>query len=207
MWKRGIIFRHRTSAAFVRLAFAAALAGTAALSPAVAGGSQSYLSFTQNVDAPEGFAGVCARYTWACAQSGRGTPSAGAAIAVAQRVNSSVNRTTREIADSVQYGREEYWALPTGRGGDCEDFALAKKRDLIGQGIAPERLLIATVLDRARKPHAVLVLRTDAGDFVLDNLTDRILGWRETGYTFLRMQNPDAPGRWSAILAGGILGS
>ena len=52
----------------------------------------------------------------------------------------------------------------------------------------------------------MLVVRTDTGDFVLDNLTDRVLDWRKTGYTFLRMQNPQAPNRWSAVLAGGVLG-
>jgi len=94
--------------------------------------------------------------------------------------------------------------LPGPRGGDCEDFALAKKKRLIEAGVPAGAVLIATALDRRRKPHAVLVLRARAGDYVLDNLTDRMLLWHRTGYSFLRMQNPIAPWKWDLIAAGGI---
>lgn len=50
----------------------------------------------------------------------------------------------------------------------------------------------------------MLVLRTEEGDFVLDNLNNRVKGWQETGYSFLRMQNPDAPHRWNAVFKGGM---
>jgi predicted transglutaminase-like cysteine proteinase len=115
-----------------------------------------------------------------------------------------VNRQVRPITDRRQYRRDEHWALPTSRGGDCEDFALLKKRELIALGVPADKLLIATVLDRKRQPHAVLVLSTLQGDYVLDNLTSRIKPWGQTGYSFLRMQDPRAPERWVAVLAGGI---
>ncbi len=209
MWFRGFPYARNKggSSVSLRAAVALSLALTATLSPAHATSDRPFLQTVKAVDAPEGFSGICTRYGWACARSGHAAPDGRKALALATEVNARINRQTREIADLVQYKRNEYWALPTSRGGDCEDFALAKKQALIAEGIAPESLLIATVLDRSRNPHAVLVLRTDAGDYVLDNLTNRILGWRETGYTFLRMQNPAAPGKWSAILAGGVLGS
>ena len=155
--------------------------------PAAATALRPHLTPVKEVGAPDGFSGVCARYAWACAQSGGENLSSADLLALAEKINLAVNRSTA-------------------RGGDCEDFALAKKQALIARGIAPQRLLIATVLDRKSNPHAVLVVRTDTGDFVLDNLTDRVLDWRKTGYTFLRMQNPQAPNRWSAVLAGGVLG-
>ena len=93
-------------------------------------------------------------------RSGRGIGKADGVLRVAKAVNTSVNRSTRAVSDLRQYGDEEVWALPTSLGGDCEDIALLKKRELIKRGIAPERLLIATVLDRNRGSHAVLVLRT-----------------------------------------------
>ena len=156
------------------------------------------------IAAPEGFRGVCARYKWACARSGRGIGKADGVLRVAKAVNTSVNRSTRAVSDLRQYGDEEVWALPTSLGGDCEDIALLKKRELIKRGIAPERLLIATVLDRNRGSHAVLVLRTGDEDLVLDNLKNSILPWRKTGYSFLSMQNPSAPHKWDAVLAGGV---
>jgi predicted transglutaminase-like cysteine proteinase len=179
------------------------LAGAAL--PAWSGtGSEAHLLARQPIAAPVGFKGVCARYEWACARSGRDNAQSGSALQLAKVVNTSVNRTTRSVSDRRQYGNEEVWALPTSYGGDCEDIVLLKKRELIRQGIAPERLLIATVLDRRRSAHAVLVLRTGDEDLVLDNLKNRILPWRKTGYSFLRMQNPSAPHKWDAVLAGGM---
>ena len=66
--------------------------------------------------------------------------------------------------------------------------------------MAPNRLLVAVVLDRKRQPHAVLVLRSDMGDFVLDNLNKRVLPWQKTGYAFLRMQDPRDPTRWVSVM-------
>lgn len=162
---------------------------------------------TKSVSAPLGFRGVCQRYAWACSGSARAAVTDPAAkLAVATRVNRAVNRQVREISDERQYRQRDYWALPTARGGDCEDFALLKKRELIRAGIAADRLLIATVLDRRRQPHAVLVLRTASGDYVLDNLTDRIVTWNRTGYSFLRMQDPRAASGWRLVMQGGVFG-
>ena len=157
------------------------------------------------VPAPAGFRGVCKRYAWACDRSSHATVhGAEAQLALANRINRAVNRQVREISDQRQYKRREYWALPTRRGGDCEDFALLKKRELQRAGIAADRLLIATVLDRRRQAHAVLVLRTDRGDYVLDNLTSRIKPWTKTGYSFIRMQDPSTTSGWTVVMRGGI---
>ena len=208
MWFRGFPYARPEggSPGHLRVCVALGLALMAALAPAHAAGQRPHLEALQSVDAPDGFSGVCARYGWACARSGRATSAGRDVLALAEKVNTSINRQTREVADEVQYNLSEYWALPTALGGDCEDFALAKKQALISNGVVPEQLLLATVLDQRGNPHAVLVLRTDSGDYVLDNLTNSILAWRETGYTFLRMQNPASPGQWKAVLAGGVLG-
>ena len=109
-----------------------------------------------------------------------------------------------QVGDRSQYGREEVWALPSPRGGDCEDLALLKKKLLIEAGLPADRLRIATVLDRRRNAHAGLVLRTEAGDYVLDSLTDRVLPWEKTGLSFLRIQSQASPTGWAMVLAGGI---
>ncbi|MDU8942246.1 transglutaminase-like cysteine peptidase [Ovoidimarina sediminis] len=160
---------------------------------------------TKAISAPAGFRGVCERYAWACDRSSKASVhGAEAQLELAYRVNRAVNRQVREISDQQQYKQREYWALPTRRGGDCEDFALLKKRELQRAGIAPDRLLIATVLDRRQRAHAVLVLRTDRGDYVLDNLTSRIKPWNKTGYSFIRMQDPTTPSGWTVVMRGGI---
>lgn len=154
---------------------------------------------------PEGAGALCQRYAWACATSDSGQAFSDAQMTVVRRINARVNRTTRQVTDQAQYARADVWALPTRRGGDCEDFALLKKKELIKAGIAPDRLLIATVLDLHLRGHAVLVVRTNRGDMVLDNLVDRVLPWQETGYIFMSMQSPHTPGGWDAIIAGGPL--
>jgi predicted transglutaminase-like cysteine proteinase len=191
---------------FTWIGFLALMLGTV---PAYAGAS-AYLIGKRAIKEPSGAHGICARYDWACAT----TLSHANADAFqfdnrlmmrVRRVNSAINRSTRQISDASQYRQDELWALPTRRGGDCEDFALLKKRELIKLGIPAERLLIATVLDRNYRGHAVLVVRTHRGDMVLDNLTSRVMRWERTGYTFMKMQNPARPDTWQAILAGGLM--
>lgn len=153
---------------------------------------------------PDGASRLCVTYAWACAKSGRILQVGEAEMGVLRAVNSRANRIIRSITDLQQYQMAERWALPSKMGGDCEDYALAKKRDLIRTGFPAEQLLIATLLDRKRQSHAVLVVKTGVQDLVLDNLTDQILPWQKTGYTFLRMQDPRNPRRWVSVMAGGI---
>ncbi|MEL6518132.1 MAG: transglutaminase-like cysteine peptidase [Pseudomonadota bacterium] len=185
---------------------AGVIVGTAVVAEAAGPQSGAHLPALKRVSAPIGFDGVCERYAWACENGTASVKSTADLMKLANRVNRSVNRQFDEIADETQYNRPEYWALPTAVGGDCEDFALLKRQELMALGVPGERLMIATVLDRQRQAHAVLVLRTNAGDMVLDNLTNRIVHWSATGYTFLRMQDPDAPSRWNAVFAGGVFG-
>ncbi|AXT28477.1 hypothetical protein D1823_05190 [Ruegeria sp. AD91A] len=148
---------------------------------------------------PSGAANLCAQYNWACAGKRSVSLSSQQELKVVEQINRRVNRSTREVTDQSQYKTTERWALPTARGGDCEDFALLKKRDLIHAGVDPSKLLIATVLDTRRVPHAVLVYRSSNGDLVLDNLTNRIKPWTATRYLFLRMQDPNRPGSWVGV--------
>ncbi|MGO4914733.1 transglutaminase-like cysteine peptidase [Pseudogemmobacter sp. W21_MBD1_M6] len=191
-----------------RAACGAALTLASILAPApvvAANSTNAFLVAQYPVTAPPGSKGLCANYAWACASDRAASPSGPADLALARSVNSSVNRKTRQIEDQQQYGQAERWALPTTRGGDCEDIVLLKKMKLMQAGVASSNLLIATVLDRKNSSHAVLVMRTDRGDLVLDSLNSRIVHWTDTGYTFLKMQNPASLGSWYAVLAGHML--
>lgn len=148
---------------------------------------------------PTGARQLCRQYSWACAQKGSASLSSSQELTLVKQINRRVNASTREVTDQSQYKTRELWALPTSLGGDCEDFALLKKRDLIKAGIDPRKLLIATVLDTRRNAHAVLVYRSSQGDLVLDNLTNRIKPWTATRYLFLRMQDPKQPRNWVGV--------
>lgn len=159
--------------------------------------------------APAGAASLCRSYDWACAGATHRAPVGADVLTLAERINRAANAHIRPVSDPDQYATAERWALPTARGGDCEDYALFKKLKLVEAGVSPDRLLIAAVLDGKRNIHAVLVLRTDTGDFILDNLTDRVLPWNRTGYAYLRMQDPRQPSRWvgTYVQAGSDLSS
>lgn len=185
-------------------AFSSAYAGAPSSAQAAAAYGK-FLIAQRSINAPAGFSGLCAKYGWVCLNPSKSALGDEMIIRISKAVNRQVNRNTRSLSDQDQYGREEYWALPSARGGDCEDFVLLKKKMLIERGVPPQNLLIATVLDRQHNSHAVLVLRTAGGDIVLDNLTWKILRWEDTGYTFLKLQNPTDPQKWDAVLAGGLI--
>jgi predicted transglutaminase-like cysteine proteinase len=115
-------------------------------------------------------------------------------------VNSDDNHKIKPLTDMEIYGVEEYWAYPD-KVGDCEDYVLLKRRDLMQAGISPANLLITVVRKPDGEGHAVLTVRTDKGDFILDNLVDGVKNWSETEYTYLKRQATNNTGRWVSIEA------
>ena len=116
-------------------------------------------------------------------------------------VNLSVNDNIKPMNDFDIYGKDEVWAYPDGFG-DCEDYVLEKRRILMDSGIPLSNLLITVVRKPDGEGHAVLTVRTDKGDFVLDNLAAAVKLWDETGYRYLKRQASDHTGRWVSIRDG-----
>jgi predicted transglutaminase-like cysteine proteinase len=101
-----------------------------------------------------------------------------------RQVNSHVNSTITEVSDMEQYGREDVWALPTSGKGDCEDFALLKRKLLIQRGWPASALSIVVGATSQGEAHAILMVATGSGNYVLDNLTSSILPPEQTGHVF-----------------------
>ncbi|UXS31838.1 transglutaminase-like cysteine peptidase [Agrobacterium tumefaciens] len=116
-------------------------------------------------------------------------------------VNYTVNTTITPMTDMEIYGVEERWAYPT-TVGDCEDFVLLKRKMLMNKGFSASNLLITVVLQPNGEGHAVLTVRTDRGDFILDNMRNKVMNWSETEYTYLKRQDTANPGRWMKIQDG-----
>jgi predicted transglutaminase-like cysteine proteinase len=93
----------------------------------------------------------------------------------------------------------DHWDYPTDGKGDCKIFALEKRRQLMAAGVPRQALLMTIVRDRAGMGHAILTVRTDRGDLILDNLGDDILPWTATGYRFVKRQSQEDPNVWLAI--------
>jgi predicted transglutaminase-like cysteine proteinase len=107
-------------------------------------------------------------------------------------VNSRVNASIIPITDHNQWGVLDRWDLPTTGYGDCEDMQLLKRKLLAERGLPRRAMRMTVVIDDEGDGHAVLMLRTDRGDFVLDNKTDAILAWDKTSYVFSKREGHDS---------------
>lgn len=115
-------------------------------------------------------------------------------------INYYANDRVKWTSDAELYGKAEHWAYPLDRG-DCEDIVLLKRRLLASAGWPLGALLITTVENRGgdKGLHAVLTVRTDRGELILDNQTPEILFWYETNYRFLTRQSTTDPNVWVAF--------
>jgi predicted transglutaminase-like cysteine proteinase len=117
-------------------------------------------------------------------------------------VNNLVNTMVTPRTDREIWGVEEYWSYPANGFGDCEDYALEKRRLLAEAGVPVGDLMMTVVRQPNGDGHAVLTVRTSLGDFVLDNLEPRVLAWTDTHYTYLKRQSTTNSGVWVTINDG-----
>ena len=116
-----------------------------------------------------------------------------------RRVNLLVNATIKPRSDTDHWNVLDRWDLPTDGYGDCEDYVLLKRRALMEAGLPRQSLLVTVVTDLQGDGHAVLTVRTDRGDFILDNMTDEVKLWRETSYGFVKRQSQIDPNTWLSL--------
>jgi len=119
-----------------------------------------------------------------------------------QQINARVNYSIAPVSDLDLYAVPERWDYPV-YAGDCEDYVLLKKRELENLGFSSHALLITVVLDEAGEGHAVLMVSTTHGDFVLDNRRDAVVRWTDTRYRFLKRQSQEDPRLWVALSEAG----
>lgn len=113
-----------------------------------------------------------------------------------KQVNDWVNHTIKPETDMDHYGMIQWWRYPDDGAGACHSFALLKRRMLIEDGWPRQALLITIVHESDGEGHAVLTVKTDRGEFILDNLTDNILLWSKTPYRYYKRQSQDDPNTW-----------
>lgn len=118
-----------------------------------------------------------------------------ARLADLQAVNRDINSRITYVADRVAAGVNDQWNVAI-RTGDCEDYALTKRQELLDRGWPSDRLLLALARTPEGVGHVVLVVRTDRQDLVLDNMTDEIHPWEKTDLEFLKIQSPIDPMHW-----------
>jgi predicted transglutaminase-like cysteine proteinase len=115
------------------------------------------------------------------------------------RINKWVNDSIKPMTDLEHWGVIERWSYPDDGYGDCEDYVLLKRRLLLSAGWPREALLITVVRDHKDEGHAVLTVKTDRGEFILDNQAEEVLPWSETGYRFVKRQSQHDPNVWVSL--------
>jgi predicted transglutaminase-like cysteine proteinase len=151
---------------------------------------------------PIGYVNFCRERADECRPSSRFADRVqltNAKFAELKEVNNSVNDAVAPVTDLELYGKVEVWTYPV-KQGDCEDYVLLKRRILIERGWPESTLLITVVRDENNEGHAVLTVRTDRGDFVLDNKQRDVLAWADTPYTFVKQQSARNPLVWTSLL-------
>lgn len=157
---------------------------------------QPFLPAGEVVDAPRAFAPFCLREPEQCREvAGYGRPP----FDELEEVNRLVNAIIRPATDLELYGEVDYWAIPVDAG-DCEDYALLKRKMLIELGW-PSKSLLMTVVRKglAGEGHAVLIVRTEIGDMVLDCIVDAVMIWHRTAYEFVSRQSEESPQIWVSL--------
>jgi predicted transglutaminase-like cysteine proteinase len=160
---------------------------------------ERYVEVVSETRAPIGWVEFCAANAGECAavpSAPRDIVLTAAAFDDLVRINRYVNGTVKPMTDIEHWGTIEKWSYPEDGYGDCEDYALLKRRLLIRAGWPREALLLTVVRDRHDEGHAVLTVKTDRGEFILDNQVEEVLPWFETGYRFIKRQSQRDPNLW-----------
>ena len=162
----------------------------------------TYVSVGADTSVPYGWVEFCSRYRGECPEDDRAaqpidlTP---AAMRKIQRINAAVNKSVAPVSDMDHWGVVDQWDYPTDGKGDCEDYALLKRRMLMDEGLPRQAWPMTVVKEANGDGHAVLTVKTNRGEFVLDNLGDEVKAWNKTPYRFVKRQSEQNPNVWVSI--------
>jgi predicted transglutaminase-like cysteine proteinase len=161
-----------------------------------------FISVGEATRAPIGWVEFCVEYDPECKtkpSAARDVVLSGQAWKDLVRINRAVNTNVKPMTDMEHWGVVERWNYPDDGYGDCEDYVLAKRKILMQAGWPREALLITVVRDKNNDGHAVLTVKSDKGEYVLDNQTDDIVLWSDTGYRFVKRQSQSDQNVWVAL--------
>ncbi len=195
----GCVARLRRAARLVSSAAIAAFLLSPALASPLPPASFEPVSDVTRV--PFGWADFCRRYQGEC-DAGPLQPvdivAAAKTMKELERVNKWVNSHIQPMTDLEHQGVISQWDYPTDGKGDCDEFALLKRKILIEEGF-PRQALLMTIVKAGDEGHAILTVATTAGDYILDNLTDEMKLWDRTPYRFVKRQAQSDQNVWFQI--------
>jgi predicted transglutaminase-like cysteine proteinase len=119
-----------------------------------------------------------------------------------REINRTVNLAIEPVRNELGLAGEA-WTINPARG-DCNDYAVSKRHELLRRGWPSRVLLLSEVIVDSGEHHLVLLVRTRSGDLVLDNLTPQIRPWSQTPYRWIRVQSPGRDRLWAAVGREGV---
>jgi predicted transglutaminase-like cysteine proteinase len=118
------------------------------------------------------------------------------------RVNAAVNHAIIPHPNTKGLAGEVWLISP--RAGECHDYAVTKRHELLALGWPARDLLLSEVVTSWGQHHLVLVVRTSDGDYVADNLDPNIRVWTQVPYQWVRIQSPGNPVIWSTMVSATV---
>lgn len=118
-----------------------------------------------------------------------------------KEVNQIVNRGIAPERNELSLAGEQWLINPAH--GDCNDYAVSKRHELLARGWPARALLLSEVVVNSGEHHLILVVRTSSGDLVLDNMTSQIRLWSRVPYRWVRMQMPNSK-LWATIASNKV---
>jgi predicted transglutaminase-like cysteine proteinase len=178
------------------------IASAVVLNPTVAQESAKHIKVGAATLTPMGWADFCNRNKDECAvgpMAPRDLDATQANLNFIAIVNRMVNQQVQPKSDADHWNVVDRWDLPTDGFGDCEDYALLKRKILIESGLPRQALLLTIVRDEMDEGHAVLTVKTTRGEIILDNMNDEIKPWSRTPYHFVKRQSQEEQNTWVSI--------
>ena len=115
-------------------------------------------------------------------------------------VNADVNGAIEPVSNLEHWGTLlDHWDYPLDGKGDCKIYALWKRKQLLDMGFPRQALLMTIVRDLEGNGHTILTVKTDRGDYILDNMVGEMRLWDATGYNFVKRQSQADPNVWVSI--------
>jgi predicted transglutaminase-like cysteine proteinase len=115
-----------------------------------------------------------------------------------KRVNHSVNISIIPTPKSYGQNLRDRWTIAPDMG-DCNDYAVTKRHQLIENGLPSKALRLAAVKTASGIGHLVLVVVTTKVDIVMDDLTEVIRPWQSTDYHWLKIQSATDSKFWYEV--------
>ncbi len=119
---------------------------------------------------------------------------------VLSAVNGEANADIEPVSNLEHWGTLlDHWDYPVDGKGDCKIYALWKRKQLLDRGFPRQALLMTIVRDLEGNGHTILTVKTDKGDYILDNMVGEIRLWDQTGYRFVKRQSQADPNVWVSV--------